>query len=75
MFLILFLISPLGMPSKVAVKCVSFDGDADRIVYFYTDTGMNLWDLFHYLDFLNLFYLLHFAILTYLFHNCHSNAN
>lgn len=35
-----------GMPSKVAVKCVSFDGDADRIVYFYTDTDQR----FHLLD-------------------------
>ncbi|XP_063964130.1 phosphoacetylglucosamine mutase-like [Lytechinus pictus] len=35
-----------GMPSQVAVKCVSFDGDADRIVYFYTDTNQ----CFHLLD-------------------------
>ena len=32
--------APEGMSYGQGEKCVSFDGDADRIVYFYKNTGM-----------------------------------
>ncbi|XP_011647842.1 phosphoacetylglucosamine mutase [Pogonomyrmex barbatus] len=38
--------SPVNMPSEPHVKCVSIDGDADRVVYFYTDED----NKFHLLD-------------------------
>ena len=28
-----------GLPLSAGVRYASFDGDADRIVYYYTDTG------------------------------------
>lgn len=28
-----------GVVAEAEIKCVSFDGDADRIVYFYIDKG------------------------------------
>lgn len=37
---------PLNIPSATNVRCVSIDGDADRVVYFYTDRN----DKFHLLD-------------------------
>ncbi|KYN18387.1 PREDICTED: phosphoacetylglucosamine mutase isoform X2 [Trachymyrmex cornetzi] len=37
---------PLNIPSEKSVRCVSIDGDADRVVYFYID-GNNK---FHLLD-------------------------
>ncbi|KAL3863434.1 hypothetical protein ACJMK2_005191 [Sinanodonta woodiana] len=38
--------APNGIPVKAGVKCASFDGDADRIVYFYVDDDGS----FHLLD-------------------------
>ncbi|KAJ8025399.1 Phosphoacetylglucosamine mutase [Holothuria leucospilota] len=38
--------NPDGVKPGVDVKCASFDGDADRIVYFYLDKG----EIFHLLD-------------------------
>ena len=38
--------SPENMPVIDLRRCVSFDGDADRIVYFYTDKDK----VFHLLD-------------------------
>lgn len=37
---------PLNVPSETNVKCVSIDGDADRVVYFYVDEN----NKFHLLD-------------------------
>lgn len=37
---------PLGVPVVPGARCVSVDGDADRIVYFYTDLA----GTFHLLD-------------------------
>lgn len=37
---------PLNVPSKTNVRCVSIDGDADRVVYFYVDEN----NKFHLLD-------------------------
>lgn len=37
---------PLNFAPEANVRCVSFDGDADRIVYFYTDEH----EVFHLLD-------------------------
>ena len=31
--------SPESVPSEKSKRCVSFDGDADRVVYFYTDNN------------------------------------
>ncbi|XP_033227508.1 phosphoacetylglucosamine mutase [Belonocnema kinseyi] len=39
-------VPPLNVVSKPNVRCVSIDGDADRIVYFYTDEN----NKFHLLD-------------------------
>ncbi|EGI61196.1 Phosphoacetylglucosamine mutase [Acromyrmex echinatior] len=39
-------ILPLNIPSEKSIRCVSIDGDADRVVYFYID-GNNK---FHLLD-------------------------
>ena len=30
---------PDGFPLAVGERCISFDGDADRIIYFYMDNG------------------------------------
>ena len=30
---------PQGIQNEVGERCASFDGDADRIVYFYKDEG------------------------------------
>ncbi|XP_021922862.1 phosphoacetylglucosamine mutase isoform X2 [Zootermopsis nevadensis] len=38
--------APVGVPQKSNARCVSVDGDADRIVYYYIDTH----DKFHLLD-------------------------
>ncbi|KAH9363104.1 hypothetical protein HPB48_014114 [Haemaphysalis longicornis] len=38
--------APEGIPLDVGVRCVSFDGDADRVVYFYHDENF----VFHLLD-------------------------
>lgn len=38
--------APEGVPQEPNVRCVSVDGDADRIVYFYTDEN----NTFHLLD-------------------------
>jgi hypothetical protein len=38
--------APEGVPQKTNARCVSVDGDADRIVYYYTDTHGK----FHLLD-------------------------
>jgi len=38
--------APHGVPKSTNVRCVSVDGDADRIVYYYIDTN----DKFHLLD-------------------------
>lgn len=40
-----FILSP-GIPLDVGVRCVSFDGDADRVIYFYHDENQG----FHLLD-------------------------
>ena len=32
--------APLGMTVGPGERCVSFDGDADRIVYFHQDSGI-----------------------------------
>lgn len=37
---------PRNVPSETGVRCVSIDGDADRVVYFYVDGD----DKFHLLD-------------------------
>lgn len=37
---------PLNVPSEINVRCVSIDGDADRVVYFYMDEN----NKFHLLD-------------------------
>ena len=37
---------PLNIPSETNVRCVSIDGDADRVVYFYVDED----NKFHLLD-------------------------
>ncbi|XP_022254003.1 phosphoacetylglucosamine mutase-like [Limulus polyphemus] len=37
---------PEGIPVEAGVRCVSFDGDADRVVYFYLDDNQK----FHLLD-------------------------
>ncbi|XP_077263123.1 phosphoglucomutase 3-like protein nst [Temnothorax americanus] len=37
---------PLNIPSETNVRCVSIDGDADRVVYFYIDRA----NKFHLLD-------------------------
>ena len=37
---------PVNVPVKPNIKCVSIDGDADRIVYYYTDEN----NKFHLLD-------------------------
>lgn len=37
---------PLNIPSDKSVRCVSIDGDADRVVYFYVDEN----NKFHLLD-------------------------
>lgn len=37
---------PLNVPSEKNVRCISIDGDADRVVYFYTDEN----NKFHLLD-------------------------
>ncbi len=31
--------APMGMEVNQGERCVSFDGDADRIVFFYMDSG------------------------------------
>ncbi|XP_072144032.1 phosphoacetylglucosamine mutase isoform X1 [Dermacentor andersoni] len=38
--------APEGIPLDVGVRCVSFDGDADRVIYFYHDENF----VFHLLD-------------------------
>ncbi len=38
--------SPENFPAIPLRRCVSFDGDADRVIYFYKDTS----DVFHMLD-------------------------
>ena len=38
--------SPESVPSSPMKRCVSFDGDADRVIYFYTDNH----ETFHLLD-------------------------
>jgi hypothetical protein len=38
--------APRGVPKSPSARCVSVDGDADRIVYYYIDTN----DKFHLLD-------------------------
>ena len=38
--------SPESLPGTKLRRCVSFDGDADRVVYYYTDDK----DIFHLLD-------------------------
>lgn len=38
--------APEGIPLDVGVRCVSFDGDADRVIYFYHDENL----VFHLLD-------------------------
>lgn len=38
--------APEGIPLDVGVRCVSFDGDADRVIYFYHDENQG----FHLLD-------------------------
>lgn len=38
--------APHGVPKSTNARCVSVDGDADRIVYYYIDTN----DKFHLLD-------------------------
>jgi len=38
--------APYGVPKSTNARCVSVDGDADRIVYYYIDTN----DKFHLLD-------------------------
>ena len=38
--------SPESLPRIALRRCVSFDGDADRVVYFYTDKS----GIFHLLD-------------------------
>lgn len=40
LFCLLFIAGVEAVPD---VKCVSFDGDADRIVYFYVDKGDSIW--------------------------------
>jgi len=30
-----------GLAMTAGVRCASFDGDADRIVYYYLDTGVS----------------------------------
>lgn len=37
---------PLNIPSETNVRCVSIDGDADRVIYFYVDSSNKL----HLLD-------------------------
>lgn len=39
-------VSTLGVKVQSGERCCSFDGDADRIVYYYTDSE----DRFHLLD-------------------------
>ena len=38
--------SPESLPPSLLRRCVSFDGDADRVVYYYTDDK----EVFHLLD-------------------------
>ena len=38
--------SPESLPGTKLRRCVSFDGDADRVVYYYTDNN----GIFHLLD-------------------------
>ncbi|PSN51164.1 Phosphoacetylglucosamine mutase [Blattella germanica] len=38
--------APSGIPDEIGTRCVSVDGDADRIVYYYTDADAK----FHLLD-------------------------
>ncbi|XP_077501822.1 phosphoglucomutase 3-like protein nst [Amblyomma americanum] len=38
--------APEGIPLDVGVRCLSFDGDADRVIYFYHDENL----VFHLLD-------------------------
>jgi phosphoacetylglucosamine mutase len=38
--------SPESLPPSLLRRCVSFDGDADRVVYYYTDGDK----IFHLLD-------------------------
>ena len=32
----------LGITLEINDKCLSFDGDADRVVYFYRNSGMSI---------------------------------
>ena len=41
--------SPESLPGTELRRCVSFDGDADRVVYYYTD-GTDDKKIFHLLD-------------------------
>ena len=42
--------SPESLPGTKLRRCVSFDGDADRVVYYYTEKGNDDKGIFHLLD-------------------------
>jgi len=42
--------SPESLPGTKLRRCVSFDGDADRVVYYYTEKGTDDKGIFHLLD-------------------------